>query len=60
MFYKLKMQIHSAYVSKHNYNCEKQVINYLMIPNRDRLHYLAVKMPSTLIRGTTKKKTSVG
>ena len=41
------------FVSKHNSNCEKQVI-LLMIPNGEvrRWHYLAVKKLSALLRGT--------
>ena len=37
-----KKIIYSAYVSKYNLNCEKQVI-LLMIPNGEGWHYLAVK-----------------
>ena len=47
----------SAYVSKINSNCEKQII-LLMIPNEEkegRLHYLAVKKISTSLRETTSK-----
>ena len=35
-------KIHPAYVSKHNLNREKYVI-LLMIPNREKLYYLAIK-----------------
>ena len=51
--YATKEKIYSAYVSKHNSNCKKQVI-LLMIPNGEgwRWHYLAVKkLPS--LRGIT-------
>ena len=71
MFCMLKKEkIYPAYVSKHNSNCEKQVI-LLMIPNgkghewsetltmraniRGRWHYLAVKKLSALLRGITSK-----
>ena len=47
--------IYPAYVSKHNWNREKQVI-LLMIPNGERLwHYLAVKKLSALLREPTSK-----
>ena len=46
--------MYSAYVSKHNSNCEKEVI-ILMIPNREGWHYLAVKKLSALLRGVTSK-----
>ena len=41
VLYAKKEKIYPAYVSKHNSNCEKQVI-LLMIPNRQIRHYLAV------------------
>ena len=44
-----KKKIYLAYVSKHNSNCEKQLI-LLMIPNRERLDHLAVKKLSVLLR----------
>ena len=57
-------KIHPAYVSKHNLNCEKQVI-FLMVSNGEKRkakskgqqlwHYLAVKKLSTLLRGTMSK-----
>ena len=48
-------KIYHAYVSKHNSNCEKQVI-LLMVSNREKLwHYLAVKKLSALLRGITYK-----
>ena len=37
-----KGKIDPGYVSKHNSNCEKQVI-FLMIPNGKKWHYLTVK-----------------
>ena len=37
-----KKKINSVYVSKHNSDCERQVI-FLMIPNGEGWHYLAVK-----------------
>ena len=42
-----KKKIYPAYVSKHNSNCEKQVI-FSMISNGEKYHYLAVKKLSTL------------
>ena len=41
MFYMLKKKS-LAYVSKHNTNCEKQVI-LVFITNREEKHYPAVK-----------------
>ena len=35
-------KIYPAYISKHKWNCEKQV-TFLMIPNRGRWHYIAAK-----------------
>ena len=35
-------KLNPIYVSKHDSNCEKQVI-LLMIPNEEKLHNLAVK-----------------
>ena len=49
-----KKKIYPAYVSKHNSNCEKQVI-LLMIPNREEWHYLAVKKLLALLRGIMSK-----
>ena len=40
VLYAKKEKIYPAYVSKHNSNCEKQVI-LLMIPNGEGWHYLA-------------------
>ena len=37
-----KKKIYPAYVSKHNYNCQKQ-FTLLIIPNEEGWHYLAVK-----------------
>ena len=42
-----KGKIYLANVSKHNSNCEKQVI-LLMIPNGEGRHYLAVEKLSAL------------
>ena len=47
----------SAYISKINSNCEKQ-ITLLMITNEEKeglWHYIAVKKLSTLLRGITSK-----
>ena len=46
--------MYPTYVSKHNQNREKQVI-LLMVPNRKRWDYLAVKKLSALLRGITSK-----
>ena len=55
MFFTLKKKkVYSAYVSKQNSNCEKQVI-LLMIPNGEGWHFLAVKKLSALLRGITSK-----
>ena len=43
--YAKKEKIYTAYVSKHNSNCQKQVI-LLMIPNGGKWHYLAIKILS--------------
>ena len=43
-----KEKIYPADVSKHNPNCEKQVI-HLMIPNGEGRHYLAVEKLSALL-----------
>ena len=50
------MEICPAYVSKINWDCEKQII-LLMIPNEEKeiCHYLVVKKLSVLLRGTTSK-----
>ena len=56
--YAKKEKINPAYVSKHNSNYEKQVI--LMISNREKLHYLAVKKISTLLRGIIESSKNNG
>ena len=48
------MEICSAYISKINWNCEKQ-ITLLMIPNEKGWYYLAVKKLFALLRGITSK-----
>ena len=53
MFCMLKT-IYPAQVSKHNTNCEKQVI-LLMISNKEKSHYPVVKKLSALLMGTTSK-----
>ena len=52
VLYAKKEKIYPAYVSKLNSNRKKQVI-YLMNPNEEgrRLHFLAVKILSALLRG---------
>ena len=58
MFCVLKNEkIYPAYVSKHDFLCQKQVI-LLMISNGERWHYLAVKELSALLRGITSKHHS--
>ena len=66
MFYMWKKEKYPAYVSKNNSNREKQVI-FLMIPNEEkreakakgwRLHYLAVKKLSSLLRRITSKNSN--
>ena len=59
MFYILKKigpEICSAYISKTNSNCEKQII-LIMIPNAEKKdwHYLALKDLYTLLKGITSK-----
>ena len=49
-----KKKIYSAYVSQHNSNHEKQII-FLMTPNGEGWHYLALKELSVLLRGITSK-----
>ena len=49
-----KKKVRPAYVSKHNSNCEKQII-LLMITNGEVWHYLAVKKLSSLLIGITLK-----
>ena len=53
-----KKKICLAYVSKHNWNCEKQVI-LLMISNGEKWHYLAVKKNFSLIKRNNIKKIMV-
>ena len=48
------MEICPAYISKYNFNREKQV-TILMIPNGKGWHYLAVKKLSALLRRITSK-----
>ena len=43
-----KKKVRPAYVSKHNSNCEKQII-LLMITNGEVWHYLAVKKTIIII-----------
>ena len=50
--YAEKEKIYTAFVSKHNSKCEKQVI-LLIIRNRKGWHYLVVKTLSALLRGIT-------
>ena len=49
-----KKKIYPTNVSKYNSNLGKQFI-LLMISNREKQHYHAVKMLSGLLRGTTSK-----
>ena len=53
--YSKKEKKYPAYVSKHNSKCEKQV-NFLMTPNGEWWHYLAVKKLSVLLIGITSKR----
>ena len=57
VLYFKKEKIYPKNVSKHNSNCEKQII-ILMIPNGEGWHYLAVKKLSPLLRGITSKHHS--
>ena len=50
--YAEKEKKYTAFVSKHNSKCEKQVI-LLIIRNRKGWHYLVVKTLSALLRGIT-------
>ena len=52
--YAKQEKICPAYISKHNSNCEKQVI-LLIISNGEKWHYFAVKKLSALLRGITSK-----
>ena len=49
-----KSKIYPAYDSRHNSDCEKQVI-ILMIPNGEKCHYLAVKKLPVLFKEITSK-----
>ena len=46
------MDVYLAFISKHNSNCENQII-ISMIPNEEVWHHLAVKKLSALLRGIT-------
>ena len=48
ILYAKKEKIYLAYVSKHNSNCEKQVI-LLIISSGEKWHYLAVKQLNIII-----------
>ena len=52
--YAKKGKLYPGYVSKYNSNCKKQII-FLMIPNGERWHYIALKKLSALLRGITSK-----
>ena len=55
VLYAEKEKIYPVYMSKHNSNCEKQVI-LLMISNGEKqCHYLPVYKLSALLRGITTK-----
>ena len=56
IFYIKEKEMYLAYMSKINWNCEKQII-ILMISNEKKewWHYLAVKKLSTLSRRITSK-----
>ena len=56
--YPKKEKIYPAYVSNNNSNCEKQVI-FLIIPNREEWHYLAVRKLSELLKEITLNITVV-
>ena len=47
-------KVYTAYVSKDNSNCEKQII-LLMIPNGKEWHYLATEKLFAFLRGRTSK-----
>ena len=49
-----KENIYSAYVSKHNLNCKKQDIVFMM-PHGEGWHYLVLKELSKLLSGITTK-----
>ena len=52
-----KKKIYPAYVSKHNSDCEKQVVLF-KIPNGEGCNYLDVKKLLGLLRGITSKRHS--
>ena len=52
--YAKEEKIYPAYVSKYNSNGKKLVL-LLMISNREKWHYLAVKELTSLLRGITPK-----
>ena len=54
VLYAKKEKIYPAYVSKHNSNCEKQVM-LLIFPKGEKWHYIALKKLSVLLRGLTPK-----
>ena len=52
VLYAEKEKIYPAYVSKHNSNSKRPVF-LLMVPNGEKLHYLAVKNLSALLQEIT-------
>ena len=52
---KKRKNIYPAYVSKHNSNCEKQVIHMMISIGKGQWHLLAVKKLLALLRGITSK-----
>ena len=48
------MNVNPAYMVKHNLNHENQIF-FLMIPNGEEWHYLALEKLSALLRGITYK-----
>ena len=54
VLYAKNEKIYPTYVSKHNSKREKQFI-LLMIPKKERWHYIAVKRLSALLTGITSK-----
>ena len=54
ILYAKKEKMYPPDVSKHNSNCEKQVI-CLVIPNGEKWHYLAVKKLTALLKGIKSK-----
>ena len=55
VFYVKKEKLQPAYVSKHNSNCEKQVILLMISKGEKPWHYLAVKKLSIIKRNYIKK-----